>query len=485
MRVDDDCFAASAACAGHAVEKREVRSRRPVTVPALPLRKLISSRYWKLILIAAGLAAADTALLWAGHELARHPLRWGPGARAAFSLESGTAARFLGGILLLVSAQIAALIGWIRSRSPEDFDGRYRVWSWVAAAWFLFGVAVLTGAPQALSATMEWRFGVFLWQQPTLTWLVPSYVVALSMLWCLHRDMLGCRISLTLLALAGLSAALAGLCSLQLLDDPDRLLGAAAMLSTQTLIFLSMLVHARFVLYETNDPPPLRRRVVTRARRRPARWLGVVRVGLAPAKWAVALVRLVRIPSRWKRPDAARSESRRPSRSSNNSRSTRTSRNSTDADAGAQASKSSQTTGRAKSKNARTSQASARRRVEKPQADAAAERDAGSAARPVRIDSPAADGTGTKHAPQSDSPSKAAESDAATSSAAESAEPSSAKTSHSAGKSDSGRATSAAQADGGSSESPHISPEELKGLSKRQRRELRKQRRQQQRAARK
>ena len=84
--VDPECFAASAACASHVVEKPTARA---LTVPVLPLRKLVSGRYWKLMLLGCLLFLVVGAVVWSGEQLRVDPDRWGPGVAGILELGVG------------------------------------------------------------------------------------------------------------------------------------------------------------------------------------------------------------------------------------------------------------------------------------------------------------------------------------------------------------------------------------------------------------
>lgn len=241
-----------------------VAEQPPADLVPLPLQGLIPAQWWKYalgavcqVLVGAGiLAAAWQASIWSTFT--------GPGMTRLFSLPDPPVAAWYSGILLNLSAQLALLIWWGRSRSLTDFDGRYRLWTRTAAVWMSFGFCAVTGAHLAWSETVlhYWRPAVP--QIDVLAWLVPAAATGLVFLYALNREMSDCRNSRVLLFVAAACYAAAGSLQLEfklpLAARMRELAQVGSALLGHVALFLSMWLHARHVLHFTADPSSAPRR---------------------------------------------------------------------------------------------------------------------------------------------------------------------------------------------------------------------------------
>jgi len=154
------------------------------------------------------------------------------------------------------------LIFWVRSKSLQDFVGHYRVWAWTAAVWLMFGGVVATDAHVAFSESVFWFWNGEFWRKETLCWLIPAAIGGCFVLRCLNQDMCDCRSSLTLLWLAAASYLLSSLLKLEiivLLPQPwYDLASMGTFMFGSLFLFLSMLLHARYVIYESCEAPNAR-----------------------------------------------------------------------------------------------------------------------------------------------------------------------------------------------------------------------------------
>jgi hypothetical protein len=228
-----------------------------------PLRKVISPKTWKITLtglLAACLGAIIVGLEFGGWaaEDALGPgwerLLQGPGASPNQLLQAG---------LLMASGQLALVIWWARSQSLRDFEGQYRIWLWAALALLLAGWGWLGQWHWVLSDTIGWIWSARFPKQEVLCWLIPLCLVA-GLLWKqLSTDMRACKASCALMWL-GLAMGLAA-CVFRLeLDrtgwtaELKHLAQAAFQTASCVGIFLSFLVHARFVIHISAEAPELR-----------------------------------------------------------------------------------------------------------------------------------------------------------------------------------------------------------------------------------
>ena len=239
-------------------------------VGGLPLRKLISPRLWKHVAVSLLWLYLGCGIIWCGQKLESGQLsgitqlagttHW----NHLLNLTSGSASRWYGALTLFLAGQLALLIGWVRSQSPRDFGGKYKVWTWAALVWFLFSGCLATQLHYAVSGLLFQVWDYPLWQREVLGWLIPGYAITLQLLWVLHRDMLDCRPSLAMLAVSCLFAFLSGLSSLGLLETGSELGAPLFAVGFQWSVLVSMMLHARFAVYQCCDPPRLNASVAVR-----------------------------------------------------------------------------------------------------------------------------------------------------------------------------------------------------------------------------
>lgn len=240
---------------------RAEREARRGLSKGVPFRKFISPKLWKHWAIAvAGTMLASLVLFLGFHEEAIARVG-GPNLGELISLSTGRLATCFNSMTLLLAGQVSIVIFWARARSQEDFGGRFRIWAWTFTAWFAAAAVVATGAHNTFSETMLWLSNAHFWQQQTLCWFLPALVLG-SVLWVgLCRDMAGCRSSHTMLMLAAVLFLAFSLVKLDLTGEftnrwSETLQVGGAMLGCLAL-FLSMLLHARHVIYVTSEPPEI------------------------------------------------------------------------------------------------------------------------------------------------------------------------------------------------------------------------------------
>jgi hypothetical protein len=248
-----------------AVSPRVKRSRRG---PAhFPLRKVISIRYWKLAAVTLCAALVGASILVGGWAAATHGEQLGPGFVLFFRLDSARLVRGFAAVGFLLAGQLALLIGWVRSQSLQDFNGRYRGWVFCAIVAFVAALGLETQLASAWSATAAWLWpsgfaSVMSSQRGPLLWLVPTGFFGVLVHAYLVREMRDCRMSLSFLWLAFLLAgAAASLVLARPLPAPElqaRLLECGVALLFVVCVFSSLLLHARHVVYVCVDPPAIR-----------------------------------------------------------------------------------------------------------------------------------------------------------------------------------------------------------------------------------
>ena len=191
-----------------------------------------------------------------------------------------------------LATQLALLIGWYRAQCKLDFRGHYRVWAWTAV-WFAIASFCSATHLHVLLGQLVEKASLVPWRPRVVTWLLPTSFVALPLFLLLDRDVRRGRSSLYTLRVAWLLTFVCG--ALELFsEDLQRFTWVPAvrvilpLFATGTM-FVGFWLHARVVAYISPDPPePVPA---------PARsWLA--------AAWAWMSARLT-----WRRTQAAAAES--------------------------------------------------------------------------------------------------------------------------------------------------------------------------------
>ena len=227
----------------------------------LPIPALIPAQTWKLVILAM-LALLPAAV---GMAVTERIGEWseavGPGLER---LAAGAPMPLLDWyecLLLLGMGQLAALIGWVRSRSHHDYSGRYWIWPRLALVCGLFASARATGLHVALGETIAHHLPAKFWQHETLAWLVPSALLVGTMLVRLRHEMRLGQGSWPGLVLGCVAYWIAGLGCLDVLDSvlphaTERVIDVTRF-AGHGLCLLGLLLHARHVVHRTAEPAPL------------------------------------------------------------------------------------------------------------------------------------------------------------------------------------------------------------------------------------
>ncbi|WP_397568379.1 hypothetical protein [Schlesneria sp. T3-172] len=163
-------------------------------------------------------------------------------------------------LFLALSTQLGLLITWYRSQCKLDFSGRYRVWPWAAGLLGVGTLTVATGLQRVVGQVFGPMLG-FAWQSETVAWLLPLCVVMLPMTLLLDRELRRSRSSLYTLRLAGALWYVAAWLEL-FRGELANVSGFGVvrqvlpMFASGTL-FLGLWLHARIVAYVCPDPPEL------------------------------------------------------------------------------------------------------------------------------------------------------------------------------------------------------------------------------------
>lgn len=165
---------------------------------------------------------------------------------------------YLETIFWTLSGQLALLVGWHRAHSRLDFRGRYRIWPWAAATMFFCGFCAATNLHAGLG-TVIYQLKLMELSGPKPGWLLPALCLTLPIWMLIDRDLRRSLASVILFrtALACLlSGAVAGMAGPAWIDD-----AGAGMIETicgligPAVLMLSLWVQGWYVAYVTPDPP--------------------------------------------------------------------------------------------------------------------------------------------------------------------------------------------------------------------------------------
>jgi len=264
-----------------AAEADGASNKKPARPATLSIRSIVPRSGWAVLawsLLLLGACDAVIAAAWFQQSI---PEQFQAPYSLIFGLGSATAATWMAGALLVVAAQMALVIGWVRGHCLTDFDGHYRAWTRVAISWLVLACVVGTGAHQSMSQMLLAQFGFEeLWQREILAWLLPLGVLVASVAWVMDGELKTSRTARMLMwisastALAGLALVLeptlinAGL--LERMPQLVTFLKLAAMVSAPGLLVVSMGVFLRHVVHVSPEPA-LRRKWRRKTKKKRAR----------------------------------------------------------------------------------------------------------------------------------------------------------------------------------------------------------------------
>lgn len=241
-------------------DSEDIAEAAQVQVTHFPVRKVISPKGWKIASVGLVALLVGSALIAASYLGKAHTDALGPGWKRLFPAGGGGLIRFYQAGLMIVSGQVALLIWWVRSRSLRDFDGQYYVWLWAAVSAIFAGLGMFGEWHRAWSETICWLSSTDFPQREVLCWMLPA-TLAGGVIWRkLRADMRDCRSSSLVLWVVGICYL--GACAFRLRLDQAHLpeltrqqVGASLQMLASVGVFVSFLAHARFVLHVSPEPP--------------------------------------------------------------------------------------------------------------------------------------------------------------------------------------------------------------------------------------
>ncbi len=221
---------------------------------AAPVSSLLPRRTWVLVLLVLCGLMTWATVVGVGVWLDIQQLDpW----RDILGIRSGRLLRFYTTMALLTCAQLSYLILWRRSGSRKDFGGRYRVWFWVGAVCSIFCVASASRFHEVYASQLTTSMSMVWVDAGTVCWLVPATTMLLSAMHLMRRDMLDrsasrgwTQVSRALAVLTGFSLLFG---SLLWPEEWVASINAALGALWPTVFASTLLIHARYVTYVTNE----------------------------------------------------------------------------------------------------------------------------------------------------------------------------------------------------------------------------------------
>ena len=177
---------------------------------------------------------------------------------------------------LVLSTQLSLLISWYRSQCKLDFAGRYRVWPWAVGLFSLGTFCEATGIHQIFGHLIA-RSELFSWRGETVAWLLPICVAALPIAILVDRDVRNNRSSLLTLRLSGLLWLTAACLEIYQTEFSSfawfGLIRQLVPMYASSTLFLGLWLQARIVAYVCPDPPEIEERSAGAAVLAAAVWL--------------------------------------------------------------------------------------------------------------------------------------------------------------------------------------------------------------------
>jgi hypothetical protein len=213
---------------------------------------------WKLWTLTGLLLAGMAAVLVVMHHAPSFRPELAPALDPLFRGDQPKLVSYLETILWTLSGQLALLIGWHRSQSRLDFRGRYRIWPWAAAVMFGSGLCAATNLHVGVSAVIE-ELGFVEPFRHYIGWRIPALCLMLPLWMLMDRDVRRSRAAVVMLRIAFLTlllGACAGLYRPATIEPAIwSVVELAGGLFGSALLMAAMWVQGWYVAYVTPDPP--------------------------------------------------------------------------------------------------------------------------------------------------------------------------------------------------------------------------------------
>jgi hypothetical protein len=185
----------------------------------------------------------------------------------------GSLSNWLSALMLLTASFFAIVNYTIRRHKVDDYHGRYRVWLWAAACWFLMATDVAAGLHQGFQALLISLTRVRLVGDGSIWWLTPASVLLGVVGTRLVIDIWPSRSARATAILAVIAYLTATFTFFRVVRLTSELAGSlllhGSLLAGHLLLAGSMALHARFVLLDAEGQLP-RRTVIPKAKKKRA-----------------------------------------------------------------------------------------------------------------------------------------------------------------------------------------------------------------------
>ena len=227
---------------------------QPRLVDLVPERPI----FFALLLVAglAVIAGLEALYVWVP-EIVGTPA----GRIAALDLGgNGSLAGWFSSLVMLAAGGVALLVYSVRRHRADDYRGRYRIWLWAAACWFLLATDQSASLHDGFRDLMHRATGSLLLGDGSVWWIMACGLLLVWVGTKLLIDLWPCRLSSASLGLAASCYAAAVLVRLAWPSPHDALrpimLQQGAAMSGHVFVSLAMGLYARHVILDARGLLP-------------------------------------------------------------------------------------------------------------------------------------------------------------------------------------------------------------------------------------
>lgn len=227
---------------------------------SLSLTQVVPQRLWMCWAIGA-IGAFLSGVFLSAWLLAENASSHGSALSDMISLFADRLLRAGGAVAWLLAGQLSCAVWWARSRSRLDYGGRFHVWGWTAAGFFLAAMMCLTDSHRFVAQVVAWEFTGATERSTGVTaiWLLPIFVGGLT-LWATlateFRDSLHSRVLHSLAAVMAFLLVIAEFSVGRIGTETEReFLGKLLLVAMQWCHLMSVWLHLRHVVHVSADPP--------------------------------------------------------------------------------------------------------------------------------------------------------------------------------------------------------------------------------------
>ena len=187
-----------------------------------------------------------------------------PGCRPAMASlgQPGSLGNWFSSLLLLVASLLAIITFTVRRHKADDYRGRYRIWLWAAAFWFLMASDAAASLHEGLQQSLVSLTHMRIVGNGTIWWLAPGLLLYGTIVTRLLIDMWSCRLSTAAMSLSAIAYTSALAAFFHIVRVPMEHAGPVflygSLLAGHLFLAWSMALHARYVLLDAEGRLPRR-----------------------------------------------------------------------------------------------------------------------------------------------------------------------------------------------------------------------------------